>query len=95
MREISYQMFDKMSDALILTFTDDKIRKIASKTGKSCSLIFKESERHIVNAGLNYIILNDKVFAISKKDPEKYNVEKFDDYSSANSFLYQDLSYRD
>jgi len=92
MKDISYQIFDKMSDASILTFTDDKIRKIAGKRG---SLIFEESERHIFNAGLNYIILNDTVFAISKKDSEKYNVEKFDDYSSDNCFLHQDLAYRD
>ena len=97
MKEVSYQMFDKKSEMLvpILTFTDEKINAIAAKTGKTCSLIFEESERHIINAGLNYIILNDEVFAISKKDPEKYDSEKYDSFISAYSALYQDLAYRD
>ena len=56
MKEISYQIFDKISGLPIETLTDGMIREFAFKFDKSCSEIYHEYKKLIEETGIKYII---------------------------------------
>jgi len=92
MKEINYQVFDKVSGLPVEDLSDKMVRDFASSFGRSCSSMFNEFKENLDKQGILYLVIleNKKVKVIPKCNISSYKAEKvvsFEDYQDALNFV--------